>query len=78
MFKVSILDIKKTETIFEDLAHCCILPAAEGELSILDFHQPIIACLQEGAIKIDKTAPLAIKKGIARMQGNQLSILVER
>ncbi|MFA5362989.1 MAG: hypothetical protein WC335_07100 [Candidatus Omnitrophota bacterium] len=77
MFKVSVLDIKTASTIFQELVSVVVLPGEEGELSILDFHQPIIACLTEGAIKIDKRPGVVIKGGIASMKNNELVVLAE-
>ena len=77
MFKVSVLDIQTASIIFQGKASSVILPGEEGELSVLDFHQSIISCLKDGMIRIDNT-PIAIKRGIARMQGEELCILVER
>lgn len=78
MFKVSVLDIKTASTIFQELVSSVILPGEEGELSILDFHQPIISCLKDGMIKIDNIPPMVIKSGIASMQANELVVLVEK
>ena len=78
MFKVSVLDIKTASTIFRELVSIVVLPGEEGELSILDFHQPIIACLKDGMVRIDNIAPMVIKSGIASMQDNELVILVEK
>lgn len=78
MFKVSVLDIKTTTTIFQKLVSVVVLPGDEGELSILDFHQSIISCLKDGMVKIDNTPPMAIKGGIASMQDNELIVLVEK
>ena len=78
MFKTSILDIKTTLPVFQELVTSVILPGEDGELSILDFHQAIIVCLKKGVIKINKTHPIKINRGIAKMQGNQLIILVEK
>ena len=80
MFQVSVLDTKKAMLIFEKLASGIILPGEEGELSILDFHQPIISCLKKGVIKIDVEEPvfIKIKKGIVGMNGKELVVLVEK
>ena len=78
MFKVSVLDIKTASTIFRELASIVVLPGEEGELSILDFHQPIISCLKDGMVKIDNITPMVIKSGIASMKDNELVILVEK
>lgn len=77
MFKVSILDIKDASVILRETAFSVVLPGEEGEFSLLDFHQSIISCLQEGMIKIDEEKFIPIKRGIAKMEGNELSILVE-
>jgi F0F1-type ATP synthase epsilon subunit len=78
MFKVSVLDVKTASTVFQELVSLVVLPGDEGELSILDFHQPVIACLKEGLLKIDKNPPMAIKSGIACMQDNELLVMVEK
>jgi len=78
MLTVSILDIKTTATILKEMAFCVVLPGEEGELSVMDFHQEIVACLKDGIVKIDKKHSIHIKKGIARMEGNELSVLVEQ
>ena len=77
MFKVTVLDIQRVSVIFQEKASNVVLPGEEGEFSVLDFHQSIISCLKHGMIKIDNT-PLAIKSGIARMQGEELIVFVER
>ena len=78
MFKVSVLDIKTASSIFQELVSHVVLPGEEGELSIMDFHQPIISCLKDGSVRIDNTPPIIIKSGIASMQNNELVILVEK
>ncbi len=78
MFKVSVLDIKTASSIFQELVSQVVLPGEEGELSIMDFHQPIISCLKDGVLRIDNIPPIAIKSGIASMQDNELVILVEK
>jgi F0F1-type ATP synthase epsilon subunit len=76
MFKVSILDIRTASPVFQELAKCVILPTEEGELSVLDFHQSIISKLKKGVIKADREH-IPIKNGIAKMQDNELVVLVE-
>lgn len=77
MFKVSILDIKTASLLFQDLVRCVILPGEEGELSVLDFHQHMIAKLKKGTVKVDKYH-MFIEKGIAKAEDNELVILAER
>jgi len=78
MFKLSMLDINTAAPIFQEMVSAVVLPGEEGELSILTFHQPIISCLKEGKIRIDSHAPMMIKGGIAKMQGDELVVLVEK
>ena len=78
MFRVAVLDIEKATLILQETAHSVVLPGEEGEFAILDFHQPIISTLKEGTIKIDQGKSIAIKRGIARAEENELFVLVER
>jgi F0F1-type ATP synthase epsilon subunit len=78
MFKVSVFDIKTASAIFQELVSQVVLPGEDGELTLMDFHQPIIACLKDGAVKIDNTPPIAVKSGVASMRNNELVILVEK
>ena len=77
MFKVAVLDIKTALPIFQQRVSSVVLPGQEGELSILDFHQSIISCLKDGVIKIGDTR-IDIKSGIAKMQGDELVVFVEK
>ncbi|MDD3345801.1 MAG: hypothetical protein PHO34_05205 [Candidatus Omnitrophica bacterium] len=78
MFKTSVLDIKTASVVFQGLVSSVTLPGEEGELSLLDFHEPIIICLKEGAVKIDANSPMPIKSGIASMKNNELIMLLEK
>lgn len=78
MFKVSILNIQKASSIFKDTASEVVLPGEEGELSILDFHQPIVSRLKDGVVKVDQKHSIRIKKGIAKMEKDELFVLVEQ
>ncbi len=78
MFRALILDIETASVVLREMAASVVLPGEEGEFSVLDFHQPIVSCLKEGVVKIDEKQPIPIKRGIARMEGNELVILVER
>ncbi|MEA3560868.1 MAG: hypothetical protein U9R31_03760 [Candidatus Omnitrophota bacterium] len=78
MFKVFVVDIRSALVILTEMADSVILPREEEEISILDFHQSMVSCLKNGKIRIDKKPPLSIKRGIARMEKNELFILVDR
>ena len=78
MFNLSVLDVKTAVLILKEMVSEVILPGAEGELCLLDFHQPIVSYLKKGVIKIKPGHSIRIKKGIARMEGNELVVLIER
>ena len=75
MFKVSIFDQERK--LYENLASQVILPGAEGELAVLDFHAPLITLLKTGRISVDGKV-LPIRQGVAMMDRNALLVLVER
>lgn len=88
--KISVLTI--CEKLYEAQAKEAILPGEEGEVCVLDFHQPFLLRLKKGEILLRPYAsPLAKKKetlkstytiaivdGIAKMAKNELSIIVEK
>jgi len=77
MINVSVLDIKTALPILQESIFQAVLPGEDGQLCIMDFHQPIVSCLKKGLLKIDDKS-IAIKNGIARMYADKLVILVER
>ena len=69
------------DEIFSSEAREVVLPGEEGELSVMDFHQPIICRLAAGRIKIissqKKEELIPVMNGVAHMEGNVLSIMAE-
>ncbi len=75
MFKVLICD--QEQKLYDDTVTQVSLPGAEGEFAVLELHAPIISLLRAGKILVDNRF-LAIRKGIAMMNQNELLVLVER
>ncbi len=75
MFKVLIMDQERI--LYDGTASRVNLPGESGEFEVLVFHAPIIGLLRAGRIWVDWKS-LPIRKGIAKMEKNELSILVER
>jgi len=75
MFKVTVLTPE--EELYVGLAEEVILPTEDGQLSILDFHQPIVTRLTQGTIQIDQRWSFKIKDGIAKMSGVELVGIVQ-
>jgi F0F1-type ATP synthase epsilon subunit len=80
-----------TRIVYEGNVREAVLPGEDGELSILDFHQPFLYRLRSGYIKISQLfqqqkkedfstsaqTNIMIKNGIAWMKGNELRVLVQ-
>jgi len=75
MFKVTIMTPK--EELYVGLALKVVLPTEDGQLSILDFHQPIFSRLAKGTISVDDRWFFSIRDGIAKMSGFELVGIVE-
>lgn len=75
MFKVTILTPQ--EELYVGLALKVILPTEDGQMTILDFHQPLLTRLTKGTISIDDRWLFSIKDGIARMSGFELVGIVQ-
>ena len=54
------------------------MPTDEGEMCVLDFHQPFLVKLSKGDIRLGAgVSEVSIAEGIARMYGNELTILAQ-
>jgi F0F1-type ATP synthase epsilon subunit len=87
--KITILDAH--ETLFEGLISEATLPVTDGEMTVMDDHEPMFFVLGRGAIALKSRSrqvgqripgsggvpPLRIRRGLARMRSNELLVLVE-
>lgn len=72
--------------LYQGEAKEVILPGMDGEFSVLDFHQSFLHCLKAGQIKVKFGRPeegkqelrFPLKAGLARMDLNELVLLVEK
>ena len=62
--------------VWEGRAKEVRLPGQDGEVCVLDFHQPFLIRLRKGLIRADKQR-LAIKDGLAYLRSNNLILFVE-
>ena len=60
--------------LFDGTASQVVLPGEEGELTVLDFHAPMLCALTEGDIQIDE-AYFPVRSGIARVERNVVTIV---
>ena len=75
MVKVLIMDQERR--LFDKEAKQISLPGMDGEFAVLDLHAPMISLLKAGKILVDGRY-LAINRGVAMVQRNELVVLVER
>lgn len=74
-FKVTIYDHRRL--LYEGPASRVRLPGEEGECEVLAFHADMITVLRSGLVVVDDQT-LPIQKGVAKMDRNELLVLVER
>ena len=72
------------QTIWQGRARQAVLPCEDGQICVLDFHQPFLVSLSKGDIRyiaqeknVILNKQISIKDGVARMRRNELSILIE-
>ncbi len=78
--RFSVLSI--LDKLYEAEAKEVILPGEDGEVCVMDFHDPFLCRLQKGWIKAKiengkGEEEIYIKDGVARMAGNELTVLAE-
>ena len=62
------------QPLFDGSARQVVLPGEDGEVSVLDFHAPMLCALGEGAVHIDE-ARFPVHRGVARVERNVVTIL---
>lgn len=66
--------IRNHEQVFEGTAVQVILPGDEGEVSVMDFHAPMLCALGVGDVQIDERR-IAVRRGIVRVARNAVTIV---
>jgi len=72
--RLAVLDSKKT--IWQGMSKKVTLPARDGEICVLDFHQSFVVRLGRGKITFSGER-IPIKDGIAFMRSNSLTIFAQ-
>ncbi|MDD5060317.1 MAG: hypothetical protein PHY35_04260 [Candidatus Omnitrophica bacterium] len=62
--------------IWQGMASKVSLPALDGEMCVLDFHQPFLVRLKKGNI-LFADRRITVKDGIAFMRSNNLTIFAQ-
>lgn len=75
MFKTRIVSPEKT--LFSGEAEKVTVSTIDGELTLMEFHQPLISRLSKGNIIIDKKRNFKILDGIVFMSNKGCAIIVE-
>lgn len=72
--RLSIMEYNRM--LWQGLTKRVTLPAVEGQMCVLDFHQPFLVKLKKGYIESDENNTL-INEGVAFMHNNELTLLVK-
>lgn len=66
--------------VFEDKVDSVSMPTAEGEITVLPNHIPLVSLLRAGVLKIKKAGeeiPLAVSGGIIEVDGKRVVVLAD-
>jgi len=72
MLRVTLIQAR--QKLFDGNATAVVLPGEGGEVSVLDFHIPMLCSLTTGVIQIDE-AQFPVRGGVARVDRNVVTIL---
>ena len=60
--------------LFSGTATQVVLPSAEGDVAVLNFHAPMLCALAEGDVHIDDQR-VPVHRGVARVAHNHVTII---
>lgn len=78
--KIKFKIVTPERTVFEDEIDQATLPTAEGEISVLPGHIPLISILKAGDLVIKKggeETDIAVSSGMIEVQKNQITVLAD-
>lgn len=77
---LSVISLEKIE--YRDKVEAVICPGAEGELTVLENHIPLVTSLKEGEITIRKKGEedkkISIEKGVLEVKKDEVVILATK
>lgn len=72
--------ISPDQTAYEGTADSISLPGADGEITILEHHMPLLTMLNPGSVLIRHGAEeklFAVSRGVAEIDGNHVRVLAD-
>ncbi len=72
-----VLILTPQRIIFEGKASAVILPGEQGVFEILPHHKRILSRLLEGYVIVDNKNAFAVRRGVAKADKNEVTIIVE-
>ncbi|MDD5489885.1 MAG: F0F1 ATP synthase subunit epsilon [Candidatus Moranbacteria bacterium] len=78
--KIKFKIVTPERTVFEDQIDQVILPTADGEITVLPNHIPLISVLQAGELiakKDGEEIAMAVSGGIVEVRKNEMTILAD-
>lgn len=73
---LDVLILTPERVVFKGKAESIILPGEKGVFEVLPHHKRLLSRLLQGKIYVGKSA-LRIKRGVAKVAMNQVTVLVE-
>lgn len=74
---LEVLLVTPDRLLFEGTAISVVLPGEEGVFEVMPYHKPILSRLIPGKVIIDNNQMFHIRRGIAGVNLNKLSVIVE-
>ena len=66
--------VRNCRRLFEGQATQVVLPGEAGEVTVLNFHAPMLCALETGEVQIDE-ARFPVRQGLARVERNLVTIV---
>ena len=68
--------VRSCRRLVEGPARQVVLPGEAGEVTVLDFHAPMLCALEAGDVQIDETR-FPVRRGLARVERNVVTIVTQ-
>ncbi|OGX26416.1 MAG: hypothetical protein A3J51_00265 [Omnitrophica WOR_2 bacterium RIFCSPHIGHO2_02_FULL_45_21] len=74
---LDVIVITPTGILFEGRAQSVIFPGEQGVFETLSYHKPLVSRLISGNLIIDNQRIFSIRRGIASINSNKATVIVE-
>lgn len=74
---LNVLVVTPIRVLFEGRAESVIFPGEEGVFEVLSYHKPLLSRLISGSLIIDHEHIFPIRRGVAGVNRNKATVIVE-